>query len=146
MCMQEQERAGEPGLERMWNKRRLIAEESGTKGSSSRARLHNDRNGSVEKGHTMAQERGKQEEYSWSRQEVWESLPSPAPHSEKQNASSSLQSPPLTPLQREGDTLIFQNASSFSNSGLEDLLLKQAESTREQALPSYTQSSGPKWS
>lgn len=35
MCMQEQERAGEPGLERMWNKRRLIAEESGTKGSSS---------------------------------------------------------------------------------------------------------------
>lgn len=27
--------AGEPGLERMWNKRRLIAEESGTKGSSS---------------------------------------------------------------------------------------------------------------
>ena len=51
MCVKEQERAGELGLERMWNKRRLIAEESGTKGSSSRARLHNDRNGSGEKGH-----------------------------------------------------------------------------------------------
>ena len=56
----------------------MIAEEFGTKGNFSRARLHNDRNDSVEKGQGMAQERRKQEEYSWSRQEDVESLPSPS--------------------------------------------------------------------
>lgn len=45
----------------------MITEEFGTKGDFSRARLHDDRNDSVEKGQGMAQERRTQEKYSWNR-------------------------------------------------------------------------------
>lgn len=87
MCMQEQERAGEPGLERMWNKRRLDCRGIWDKGKPLQEHVYITTGMAHRKGARWLR-RGKQEEYSWSRQEVWESLPSPAPHSEKQNASS----------------------------------------------------------